>query len=82
MQCYDRDRIGVIVSILDIADGSGVSQAEIVNKANIPHRLFKEYLLFLYQHGLIQIQNIQHQRTYRTTSICGKIQEFGISLRV
>ena len=81
MQCYYRDKIDIIVSILDIANGNEVKQAEILNKANIPYKLFKEYLFFLYQCGLIKIEYMRLQRTYKTTvkgihflSTCNKMK--------
>jgi predicted transcriptional regulator len=61
-----RDKIDVIAVILDIANGSEVSQAKILNKANISHNLFKEYLSFLRQYGLID--HIRHQKTFKTTT--------------
>ena len=68
-------------SILDVANNRKVRQVEILNKLKIPHGIFKEYLLFLYQHGLIEIEEIQRQKTYRTNtkgehflSICNEIK--------
>lgn len=68
MLCYYRDRFDVIASILDNANGNKVRQAEILHNAKIPHTLFKEYLYFLYQNALIDIEYIQVQRTYKTTA--------------
>jgi predicted transcriptional regulator len=49
-----RDRIDVIAAILYSANGNDVKQAEILVKANISHNLFKEYLFYLRQYGLIE----------------------------
>src|SRR5215467_2850584 len=67
MQCHYRDRIDVIVSILDTANGNDVRQADILRKANIPGNLFKEYLLLLYPFNLIEIRYMHNQRTFMTT---------------
>jgi predicted transcriptional regulator len=81
MQDHYRDKFDIIASILDVANNKGVRQAKILNKVKIPHGIFKEYLLFLYQHDLIEIENIHHQKTYRTTtkgvhflSICNEMK--------
>ena len=37
-----RNRVNIIESILDIANGNEVRQIEILNKANITHAMFKE----------------------------------------
>ena len=82
MQSY-RDRIDIIVSILDIANGNEVRQTEILNKANISYNRFKECLFLLYRYGLIELGHTQpeSQRTYRTTAkgthllgICNKMR--------
>jgi predicted transcriptional regulator len=76
---YYRNRIDIIASILEVANGNEVKQVEILNKANITHTLFKECLFFVLQYGLIEY--IRIQRTYRTTtkgilflSICDKMK--------
>jgi predicted transcriptional regulator len=81
MQGHYRDKFDILASILEVANDNAVRQAEILNKVKIPHSLFKEYLLFLYQYGLIEIENIEHQKTYRSTkkgkrflSICNKMK--------
>ena len=63
--CHYRDKFDIIVSILDAANGNEVKQIEILVRAKITHSLFKEYLSFIYQNGLIEY--MQSQRTYRTT---------------
>jgi predicted transcriptional regulator len=67
MQCHYRDRIDVIVSILDIANGNEVRQADILRGANIPGSIFKKYLLLLYPCGLIEIRYMHNQRIFITT---------------
>jgi len=81
MQCHYRDRTDVIVSILDIANGNEVRQADILRRANIPGNLFKEYLLLLYPFNLIEIRYMHNQRTFMTTvkgkhflNICDKMR--------
>jgi len=76
---YYRNRIDIIASILEVANGNEVKQVEILNKANVTHTLFKECLFFVLQYGLIEY--IRIQRTYRTTtkgilflSICDKMK--------
>lgn len=75
--CY-RNRIDIIASILDTANGNEVKQLEILNKAKLTHRIFKDYLFLILQSGLIEY--IRHQRTYKTTekgirfiNICDKM---------
>ena len=67
MQNHYRDKFDIIASILDCANDNEVKQTEILAKANIPHCVFKEYLFFLYQNGLIEYTQLQ--RTYRTTTM-------------
>ena len=67
MQCHYRNRIDVIVSILNIANGNEVRQADILRRANIPGNIFKKYLLFLYPCGLIEIRYMHNQRIFMTT---------------
>jgi predicted transcriptional regulator len=61
-----RDRIDIINSILDIANGNEVRQGEILHKANITYTKFKECLSIMLQHDLIEY--VRHQETYKTTS--------------
>jgi predicted transcriptional regulator len=79
MQYYYRNRIDIIESILDIANGNEVRQVEILNKANITHVIFKEYMFIMLQYGLIEY--VRRQETYKTTakgldflSICNKMK--------
>jgi predicted transcriptional regulator len=83
MQCCYRDRIDVLISILHVTNCNEVRQADILKRANIPYSLFKEYLFFLHQYGLIEIRHMQStsQRTFRTTAkgicflnICDKMR--------
>jgi predicted transcriptional regulator len=46
MQYYYRDRTDIIASILDIANGNEVRQADVLHKAKITHAVFKEYIHF------------------------------------
>lgn len=48
-----RDRIDIIESILDIANGNEVRQGEILHKTNITYTKFKECLSIMLQYGLI-----------------------------
>ena len=61
-----RNRVNIIESILDIANGNEVRQIEILNKANITHAMFKEYIFIMLQYGLIEY--VRHQETYKTTA--------------
>jgi predicted transcriptional regulator len=77
--CHHRDKFDIIVSILCTANGNEVKQSEILVRAKITHNLFKDYLSFLCQNGLIEY--MQLQRAYRTTtkgirflSICNKMR--------
>ena len=83
MQCHYRDRIDLIVSILDIANGNEVRQADILRRANIPSNLFKEYLLLLYPCGLIEIRYMHNQKNFMIIvkgmhflKICDKMRPF------
>ena len=62
--CY-RNKIDIITSILNTVNGNEVKQLEILNKAKVTHRLFKEYLCIILQFGLIEY--IWRQGTYKTT---------------
>lgn len=62
--CY-RNRIDIITSILNIANGNAVKQLDILTKSKITHGLFREYLLLILQFGLIE--DIRRQGTYKTT---------------
>lgn len=68
MQHHYRDKFDILASILEVSNVNAVRQAEILDRAKIPHSIFKEYLLFLYQHGLIEIEETEHQKTYRSTA--------------
>ena len=70
MQNHYRDEFDIIASILDIANGNEITQADILTKANIPHILFKKYLFLLHQYDLIEIEYAQpqFQINYRTTA--------------
>jgi predicted transcriptional regulator len=61
-----RDRIDIIESILDIANGNEVRQGEILHKANITYTKFKECLSIMLQYGLIQY--VLRQESYKTTA--------------
>jgi predicted transcriptional regulator len=54
MQNHYGDKFDIIASILDSTNGNEVKQIEILTQVNIPHNVFKEYLLFLYQNGIIE----------------------------
>src|SRR5215510_13926310 len=80
MQYYYRNRIDIIVSILDTANGNEARQIEILIKANITHTIFKEYISFLIQYGLIEYV-LRQETYYKTTakgcdflSICNKMK--------
>ena len=84
MQYSYRNRIDIIESILDIANGNEVRQIEILSNAKITHAIFKEYMSFLIQYGLIEY--VRHQATYKTTakgldflSICNKMKALLLS---
>ncbi len=62
MRCSYRNRIDIIQSILDVANGNEIRQTEILQKAKITHAIFKEYMSFLIEYGLIE--SIRHQATY------------------
>ena len=79
MQNHYRDKFDIIVSILDVANGNEITQADILTKANIHHILFKKYLFLLHQYDLIDVPLFQI--TYRTTAkgihfldICNKMR--------
>jgi predicted transcriptional regulator len=77
---YYRNRTDIIESILNVANGNEVRQIEILNKAKITHSIFKEYMSFLIQYGLIEYVPLQEAH-YKTTakgldflSICNKMK--------
>ncbi|HEY7080954.1 MAG TPA: winged helix-turn-helix domain-containing protein [Nitrososphaeraceae archaeon] len=65
---YHRNRTDIIESILNIANGNEVRQIEILNKAKITHALFKEYMSFLIQYGLIEYVPPRQETYYKTTA--------------
>ena len=62
MQPHYNDKFDILASTLEIGNVNAVKQAEILNTAKIPNSMFKEYLLFLYQHALIEIEETEHQK--------------------
>ncbi len=56
---YYRNRVDIITSILDFANGNEVKQVEILTNANITHTMFKEYLFHLFHSGLIEYMRFQ-----------------------
>jgi predicted transcriptional regulator len=69
MQNHYRNRIDLIASVLEIANGNEIRQTKIITKANICYNQLKTCLYLLYQYGLIEIHIQQHsQTTYRTTA--------------
>lgn len=85
MQNHYRDKFDIIASILDVANGNEITQVDILTKANMPHVLFKKYLVLLHRYGLIEIgyMQSQSQRTYRATAkvihfltVCNKMRAF------
>ena len=80
MQCCYRNRIDIITSILNVANGNAVKQLDILTKSKITHGLFREYLLLILQFGLIE--DIRRQGTYKTTEkgihfldVCDKMKD-------
>jgi predicted transcriptional regulator len=65
-QCQYRNRVDIIESILDVANGNEVKQGEILQRAKITHAIFKEYMSFLTQYGLIE--DVLHRETFKTTA--------------
>jgi predicted transcriptional regulator len=79
MQYSYRNRVDIIESILNIANGNEVRQGELLQRAKITHVIFKEFMSFLIQYGLIEY--VLHQETFKTTakgldflSICNKMK--------
>ena len=79
-----RDRIEIIESILNIANGNEVRQSEMLHKANITYAKFKEFVAILLQYDLIVY--VQPKKTYKTTSkglgflsICNRMKALVIS---
>jgi predicted transcriptional regulator len=65
MQPHCNNKFDILASILEIGNVNAARQAEILNTAKIANSMFKEYLLFPYQHGLIEIEETDlRQRTY------------------
>ena len=60
-----RNKIDVVTLVLNTGNGNEVKQLEILSKANVTHKLLKEYLFILLQFNLIEY--MQNQRTYKTT---------------
>jgi len=79
-----RNRIEIIESILDIANGNEVRQGEILHKANITYAKFKEYVAIMLQYNLLVY--VQSKNTFKTTakgmeflSICNRMKALVIS---
>jgi predicted transcriptional regulator len=66
MRYFYRNRTDIIEYILDISNGNAVRQIEILSIAKITHAIFKEYMPFLIQYGLIEYE--RHQKTFKTTA--------------
>jgi predicted transcriptional regulator len=84
MQHSYRNRVDIIESILDVANGKDVRQGEILQKAKITHAKFKEYIQFLIQYDLIEY--VLHEGTFKTTakglyflSLCNKMKALLLS---
>ena len=79
MQHSYRNRVDIIESILDVANGKDVRQGEILQKAKIIHAKFKEYIPLLIQYDLIEY--VLREGTFKTTvkglyflSLCDKMK--------
>jgi predicted transcriptional regulator len=84
MQHSHRNKIDIIESILDVANGKDVRQGEILQKAKITHAIFKEYIPLLIQYDLIEY--VLHEGTFKTTakgldfsSLCNKMKALLLS---
>jgi predicted transcriptional regulator len=79
-----RNRIDIIESILDVANGNDVRQGKILQKAKITHAIFKEYIPLLIQCDLIEY--LLHEGAFKTTikgldflTLCNKMKALLLS---
>lgn len=63
----NRDRIDIIASILDAANG-GATRRKILLMSGLSGNQFKRYLSILAKEGYIEIENGERSRTYKTSS--------------
>jgi predicted transcriptional regulator len=84
MQYSYRNRVDIIESILDVANGNEVRQGEILHKAKITYAKFKECIDIMLQYDLIVY--LQPKKTYKTTakgldflSVCNRMKALLLS---
>jgi predicted transcriptional regulator len=82
----NRSRSDIIRTVLESANGKGVTKTRIMYSAFLSYQQLKEYLTILQENGLIEYQ--QGERTYRTTSkgihllqLSSKIEELTPGIR-
>jgi predicted transcriptional regulator len=63
----NRDRIDIIASILDAANG-GATRRKILLVSGLSGNQFKRYLSILAKEGYIEMENGERSRIYKTTS--------------
>lgn len=62
-----RDKLKILLSILEICDGDGVNKTRIVYQANINFKVAGVYLDMLTNEGLVEIVNPGPRERYFTT---------------
>ncbi|MDQ3838771.1 MAG: winged helix-turn-helix domain-containing protein [Thermoproteota archaeon] len=82
----NRSRSDIIRTVLESANGKGVTKTRIMYSAFLSYQQLKEYLTILQENGLIEYQ--QGERTYKTTSkgihllqLSSKIEELTPGIR-
>ncbi len=62
-----RDRLKILIGILDICNGGGINKTKIVYGANINFKVAGMYLDMLINEGLMEVINPGPREKYRTT---------------
>jgi predicted transcriptional regulator len=60
-----RDRNDIINSILETANGGGITKTKIMYKAFLGHHQLQEYLMLLIENDLLHYDSLMH--TFKTT---------------
>jgi predicted transcriptional regulator len=62
-----RDKLRVIIGILEICDGENINKTKVVYQSNINFKIAGMYLDMLINEGLVEVINPGPREKYRTT---------------
>jgi predicted transcriptional regulator len=77
----NRSRLSLIANLLAVAS-EGVTRTQLIYKANLSHRMLKDYISFLIDRGLIELYESENGKRvlYRTSQLGRKYLEAYSSL--